>query len=73
MDFKKVASYLKEASAEIKKLKEENANLRQQVQELSKVASINEENEFIGFGDVNNDLLHKTPNNPVEEFMSYFQ
>ena len=73
MDLKKVASYLKEASAEIKKLKEENANLRQQVNELGKVASINEENQFIGFGDVNDDPMHKTLDNPIEEFMMYFQ
>ena len=72
MDLKKVAFYLKEASKEIKQLKEENADLKQKVAEMGKVASVNEENDFIGFGNVDNDRLHKTPNNAMEEFMSYF-
>ena len=75
MDLKKVASYLRDASSEIKTLKEENLELREKIAKLEKTASIdsNIDNDFIGFGEVDNNPMIDMSNHPVEQLKAYFQ
>ena len=72
MDLQKIATLLKEASAEIKKLKEENAQLKARLDSMDKVASYETEDNMIGFGNVSEDEYSDTPNNPKDLFMRYF-
>jgi len=83
MDLTKVASLLKEASSEIKKLKEENAQLKIQMQELQKVAGdvgpspiansdVFGDGQSFGFGNVSQDEYSQTSINSTEMFKQVF-
>jgi len=88
MDLTKVAQVMKEAAEEIKRLKQENAELKAQVQEMQKVAgdvgpspifgTINKnvgeysDNSSFTFGNVSQDEYSQTPNSSVELFKQFF-
>ena len=65
----KVAHLLRQASQEIKDLKEENKRLREEIAELKKTASVEEDNGFLNFGEVSNEGVPDLSENPIEKLM----
>lgn len=73
MDLKKVASYLRDASQEMRILREENMALREKVANLEKKASVSETSDFLGFGEVGNEPILDLSENPVEKLKMFLQ
>lgn len=72
MNLKKVASLLKEASAEIRKLKAENESLREKLNDLGKEAAFKEEEGLLGFGEVAEDDFSISADNSKDLMKMYF-
>ena len=72
MKLESISSLLKEASAEIKKLKEENAKLRAEMDNIKKEAASTDENALLGFGEVSQDDYSNSPSNSRELMSMYF-